>query len=101
MGMQAVKFYHRPVIPLTVALMAGIALGAAGPGFGMWALTLAALCGAVVGRCRVRRTSAMVSPLLLFIALGYLSLQPWVHPRFPENHISRFLDSGPWRILGV
>ena len=99
--MQAEKFYHRPVIPLTVALMVGIALGAAVPGFGLWALGVTAVCGAAVARCLVRRTPASISPLLLYTALGYLSLQPWVDPRFPEDHISRFLDSGPWRIVGV
>jgi len=99
--MQAEKFYHRPVIPLTAALMAGIALGSAMPGFGMWALALAVVSGAAVVCCLVRRASALISPLLLFAALGYLSLQPWVHPRFPDNHVSRFLDTGPWRIIGV
>jgi len=99
--MQAEKFYHRPVIPLTVALMVGIAFGSAVPGFESWALGLAVGCGAVVACCLARRTSARISPLLLFTALGYLSLQPWVHPRFPENHISGFLDTGPWRIVGV
>jgi competence protein ComEC len=98
---QAVKFYHRPVIPLTGALMVGIALGSAVPGFGMWALALAAVCGVAVIRCLLRRSAAVVSPLLLFMALGYLFLHPWIHPRFPENHIGRFLETGPWRIIGV
>ena len=40
-------------------------------------------------------------PLVLFTALGYFSLQPWVHPRFPDHHVSRFVDTGPWRIVGV
>jgi len=99
--MQAEKFYHRPVLPLTVALMAGIALGAAVSGFGWWALGVIAVCGAAVARGLLRRTPAAISPLLLYTALGYLSLQPWVDPRFPEDHISRFLDTGPWRIVGV
>jgi competence protein ComEC len=99
--MQAEKFYHRPVIPLTVALMAGIAFGSAVPGFESWALGLVGGCGAAVACCLARRTSARISPLLLFTALGYLSLQPWLHPRFPENHVSGFLDTGPWRIVGV
>lgn len=67
----------------------------------MWALALAGACGAAVIRCLLRRSNAVVSPLLLFTAIGYLSLQPWVCPRFPDHHISRFLDTGPWRIIGV
>jgi competence protein ComEC len=81
--------------------MVGIALGSAAPGFGMWALALIAMCGFAVVRCLVRRTSAVISPLVLFTALGYLSLQPWIHPRLPDHHISRFTDTGPWRIVGV
>jgi competence protein ComEC len=81
--------------------MAGIAFGSAVPGFEWWALGLAVGCGAAVACCLARRTSARISPLLLFTALGYLSLQPWAHPRFPENHVSGFLDTGPWRIVGV
>jgi competence protein ComEC len=99
--MQAVRFYQRPVIPLTVALMAGIALGGVAPGYSSWALVLALACGFGTARCRVRRQPAAISPLVLFVSLGYLSLQVWVDPRFPENHVSRLVDSGPWRIVGV
>jgi competence protein ComEC len=99
--MQAGKSYHRPVIPLTVALMAGIGLGSAAPGREVWALVVAGGCGWMMIRCLLRRSSAAVSPLLLFCALGYLSLQPWIHPRLPPNHVSRFTETGPWRIIGV
>lgn len=99
--MQAVRFYQRPVIPLTVALMAGIALGGVAPGYSSWALVLALACGFGTACCRVRRQPAAISPLVIFVSLGYLSLQAWVDPRFPENHVSRFVDSGPWRIVGV
>jgi competence protein ComEC len=99
--MQAVRFYQRPVIPLAVALMAGIALGGEAPGHCFWALALALACGFGTARCLVRRRPAAVHPLLLFMALGYLSLQAWVDPNFPENHVSRLVDSGPWRIIGV
>ncbi len=99
--MQAVRFYQRPVIPLTVALMAGIALGGVAPGYSSWALVLTLACGLGTAHCRVRRQPAAISPLVLFVSLGYLSLQVWVDPRFPENHVSRFVDSGPWRIIGV
>lgn len=95
------KFYHRPVIPLTVALMSGIALGSAAPGLEVWALALAGGCGWVIMRCLLLRSPAGISPLMLFCALGYLSLQPWINPSFPPNHVSRFADSGPWRIIGV
>jgi competence protein ComEC len=99
--MPVMKFYHRPVIPLTLALIAGIVLGSAAPGWEGLALALASACGLGMLRGLIRRTPAAVWPLLLFVAIGYLSLQPWVHPRFAANHVSRFADSGPWRITGV
>lgn len=99
--MQTERFYRRPVIPLTVAMMIGIALGSAAPGYGSGALVLALACSFGIVRCLIRRAPAAACPLLLFIALGYFSLQPWVHPRFPPNHVSRFVNSGPWRIIGV
>jgi competence protein ComEC len=84
-----------------LALMAGIALGAMLPAFEAAALTAAAGFGAWALRCLLRRRPAAVSPLALLICLGYLSLQPWVNPRFPADHVSRFLDTGPWEITGV
>jgi len=99
--MQAERYYCRPVIPLTVALIAGIGLGAEAPGWAGAALAVALACGLGMLRCITRDESAAVLPLLLFVALGYLSLQAWVQPRFPANHVSRFVNSGPWRIVGV
>ena len=43
----------------------------------------------------------MFAPLLFFIALGYLAIQPWIVPRFPANHIIHTVDSGKWQISGV
>jgi len=98
---QAEGFYRRPVIPLTVALTAGIALGSALPGAGAWAWAVATACAAAIAGCLIRRKAALIYPLALFIAIGYLSLQPWMQPRFPPNHVSHFVNSGPWRIVGV
>jgi competence protein ComEC len=99
--MQAESYYCRPVIPLTVALIAGIGLGAEAPGWAGAALAVALACGLGMLRCITRDEPAAVLPLLLFVALGYLSLQAWVQPRFPADHVSRFVNSGPWRIVGV
>ncbi len=101
MIMQAGKYYRRPFLPLTVALIAGIAWGAEAPGWAAAALAIVLACGLALLRCIVRGTPAAVLPLVLFIGLGYLSLQPWVQPRFPDDHVSRFVNSGSWRIVGV
>ncbi len=93
--------YHRPVIPVTLCLMFGIVIGSEFPGGEVIALALVLASGAMILRCLIRQLPAAISPLLLFAALGYLSLQPWVHPRFSEEHVSRFLDTGPWEVTGV
>jgi competence protein ComEC len=93
--------YARPVIPLTLSLIAGIAIGLEWPGGEVAALAVIGGSGAVIARCLACRRPAAFSPLILFVALGYLSLQPCAAPRFPSDHVSRFLDTGPWEITGV
>lgn len=93
--------YARPVIPLTLSLIAGIAIGSEWPGGTAVALAVIGGSIAVIARCLARRRPAAFSPLILFVALGTLSMQPYATPRFPPDHVSRFLDSGPWEITGV
>jgi len=93
--------YHRPLIPLTLALMGGIAVGAEAPGLSAWALAAAAACALAVGRSLLRRVPAAVSPLLLCAALGTLSIQPWIQPHFADDHPVHLVDTGLWRITGV
>ena len=93
--------YHRPLIPLTLALMGGIAVGAEAPGLGAWALAAAAACALAVGpqppAPRPGRGLAAAS----IRGLGYSLLQPWIQPRFSDDHLTRFVDTGVWRITGV
>lgn len=93
--------YHRPLIPITLALMAGIAAGTEAPGLSGWAVFAAAIAAVGVG-CGLRRCrSSTLAPLLLFAAVGYLSLHPWLEPRFSTDHLTRYADRGPWRIAGT
>ncbi|MEJ5358544.1 MAG: DNA internalization-related competence protein ComEC/Rec2 [Desulfobacterales bacterium] len=99
--MAKARFIHRPLPPLAVALMLGILLADLAPGgeAAAWALVLGA-GAALVGRLRRGRDS-LFAPLLLFLALGYLSLQPWAEPRFSEPHVRHLAGGGPLRIEGV
>ncbi len=95
------RFYIRPAAALLAALAGGIAAGACLPGYllpALFAAGAAALWG--IGDA-LRRRGARLSPLVLFAALGYLSLQPWVAPRLPADHILHFADRQPWRITGT
>ena len=95
------SFYSRPVIPLLVALVIGIALGSKLPGYGLWAWGIIFLCAGMLLYRVVRKQGAKSLPLLLFLALGYVSLQPWVYPSFPPNHLIHYLDDRRWDIEGV
>jgi competence protein ComEC len=93
--------YHRPLIPLTLALMGGIVVGAEAPGLGGWALAAAAACALAMGRSLLRRAPVVFAPLFLVAALGTLSIQPWIQPRLSDDHVARLVDTGPRRITGV
>ncbi|MFC1816651.1 ComEC/Rec2 family competence protein, partial [Thermodesulfobacteriota bacterium] len=43
---------------------------------------------------------ALILPAVLFVALGYLSIQPWAAPRFPTDHVIHFADSHARQIVG-
>ena len=37
---------------------------------------------------------------MLFVSLGYLSIQPWLSPGHPANHINQYTDTHRWVIGG-
>ena len=94
-------FYARPIIPLLIAGIAGIYLGTGFPGHLVWAGGVALLCAGLMIGLIVRQQAALMVPLLLFLALGYLSIQPWIAPRIPPQHISHYLDNRRWDVEGI
>ncbi len=99
--MANVRYIHRPLIPLAVALMLGILLADFVPGKGAAAWALALFAGAVLLHRLRRGLESLFTPLLLFLALGYLSLQPWTEPRFSEDHVLYAAGGRPLRIEGI
>jgi competence protein ComEC len=94
-------YVSRPLIPLVVSLVSGIGLGAVLGGYSAWVAVLLAVSFGDIA-CRLyRRRDGLPSPLLLFFALGYLCIQPWLFPRLPSNHVSRYIGSHPWQISGT
>ena len=93
--------YARPLIPLALSFMVGIVGGLFLAGFEPAVLVgLAAAFGFTVF-CLLRRRNESLSPLLIFIFLGYLSVQPWMAPRFPADHIIHFTGQQKWHITGT
>ena len=94
-------WYYRPAIPVTLSLMAGIAIGQGLPGFVFPALFIV-LAAAVRLAIRLRRGQpARWSPLLTVMAAGYLAMVPWMSPAHGSNPIVHYLDTGYWRIHGT
>jgi competence protein ComEC len=93
------QVYARPLIPVLLALMTGITMGLYGPGLpGVFLAACSAfvLCIFFVWKGRKLR----LLPLVLFFLLGYWSLQGWIAPHLPSNHVARFIDDHPWHIIG-
>jgi competence protein ComEC len=93
--------YARPLIPLALFFMVGIVGALFLTGFESAVLVgLAAAFGFTVF-CLIRRRNQRLSPLLIFLFLGYLSMQPWIAPRFPPHHIIHFTGLQKWHITGT
>jgi hypothetical protein len=90
----------RPLVPLAAAIMVGIGIGAACPGWHrvLWFAALG-LVGGIVAAIGCRRASNLL-PIALFTALGYLSIQPWLGIELPDDHVRRFTGPAVWRIEG-
>lgn len=94
------QIYARPLIPLLLALMAGIVVGLWLPGLSS-VLVAVATVFLILLHILLKKHRVYLVPLFLFLALGYWSLQGWTSPRLPENHISRFIDDKPWHMIGT
>jgi len=96
----APSWYARPFIPVLLSLIGGILLGVHLPGMRLPALILSIASAAGVVACMVRRKSSRLLPLALFLGIGYLSIQPWSEPRFPDQHIVHITDGPKSNIVG-
>ena len=96
-----IKIYSRPVIPVLVSLILGIACGSWLPGHKVYAYFVILVSTGLTLYFILNKKTVLILPAILFFAFGYLSLQSWVAPKFPSNHITNFLDSQKWRIVGL
>jgi competence protein ComEC len=94
------NIYYRPAIPLLIFLICGILIGSELAGYEIWTTSAAFVCAGLCLRQIVRKKNARILPMVLFIFLGYLSVQPWVSPRLPSNHILHYTGTHRWDING-
>jgi competence protein ComEC len=95
------QFYSRPIIALLLALICGIVLGDLFSGYTLGGLIIGFVSAGYIGTKIVYKKFAAVAPFILFTALGYISVQPWVSPNFSTNHVNFFSDEISWQIGGV
>jgi competence protein ComEC len=95
------KSYYRPILPLVVALIAGIAAGYGVSGHRFFAYCIIIILIPAVSCSIIKNKSCRFLPLLLFIALGYLLIQPWTAPQFASNHIINFVNKPAFAIEGT
>ncbi len=98
---QPERVYARPMIPLALSTISGIILGAGLPDVNGWALIAIFLCFGFIVRSLIKKKPIVFSPLLLFLFLGYFSICSYICPKFPVNHITRFMDKQKLEITGI
>jgi competence protein ComEC len=94
-------FYLRPIAALLLSLMGGIVLGCQLPGHIIVALVIGLFSAGFIGIKLNRKKASGLIPIIIFTALGYIAIQPWVAPHFSANHIQNFSDETRWQIAGV
>ncbi len=82
-------------------MIVGIISGTWMPGHKIIVLFLILLSGGIIIHAMVKKRPVFFTPLFLFLSLGYLSIQPWTNPVFSTNHVTNFVDSGPFIITGT
>lgn len=91
---------HRPIIPLLFAFSLGILAGRFAPVLpGAWLVVAAATLRLLW--LLYHKKPARISPLLLFAALGYIAVSPYIFPVFPPGPVRPFLDEKPRRLSGI
>jgi competence protein ComEC len=93
--------YARPIVALLLALIGGIVLGEHFSGHPAAVLIIGLVSAGCMGIRIAYKKAAAIGPLIFFAALGYVSVQPWLSPDFPDDHIYLFSDETPWQVTGV
>lgn len=94
------NIYYRPIIPLLLSMITGVLFGLYFPGYCLWAYVFASFCFLALFIKIIKKKSAVLLPIVLFVSLGYLSIQPWLYEKVSASHISYYADGVPLYISG-
>ncbi|MBF0118478.1 MAG: DNA internalization-related competence protein ComEC/Rec2 [Desulfobacterales bacterium] len=93
--------YARPVIPLLIAFIFGIASGNISPGYQIYSFAVILISSGYLFFLFKNNQNGISSPIILFFSLGYLAIQPWVSEVFPSNHVVNFAGEKEQTIIGI
>ncbi len=93
--------FFRPIIGFLVPLICGIAAGVWFDDFNPWAMVAIVLSSAYMLRAIAAKQNLVLMPLVFFLSLGYLTVQPWMSPSLPDQHISHYAKPVRWSIIGT
>ncbi len=94
-------FYGRPVIPLLFAFIAGILLARYLPGRSLLMTAGAIASAGVMGYALYFKRHPMLSPLILYVCLGYLAFASCTSVASSSDHVIHYLGERYWRITGT
>jgi competence protein ComEC len=95
--------YYRPLIPLLIAFISGIAAANFLSDQFVWPTVAGILVstGMLIYSVVSHKKNKLL-PLILFFCLGYYALTPWLFASFSQNHIKYYInDPMKWEISGV
>lgn len=94
---------HRPLIPLLISYLTGLLVGnyfhlPTGPTLIVTAALLFVLLFTIL--LERKHASAVFLPAI-FILIGCLFINPYIHPQLPNNHVSNFLKNDYLNVQGT
>lgn len=92
---------YRPLLPITISLVMGIAAGAEWPGHFGWTVAAVMMITPVLWFQTFRQRWTVMLPLLACVCGGYVSIQSYLAPDLSNHHVRHYADKGYWRINGV
>ena len=95
------KIYFRPIIPLLLSMISGVLLGTWLPGRSAAMVGVVPIFTFIVLWNIQQRKPIITPPFILFMALGYLSIQSWIVPDIPSHHIIHYADTQAREIVGI
>jgi competence protein ComEC len=95
------RFFFRPIIGFLTSFICGIAAGTWFDGFSPLAIAAVVFSFAHMLWAITKKRNLILTPLGFFLSLGYLSVQPWISPSLPDQHIIHYTKPFRWTIIGT